>query len=141
MPSAGRLISNDKKNLTLKNVCKDCATNNSLMNVQCLAKNIHGSIIADGYLNVLSKSLPHCLSYIDGNTYYYCSEGFDRIFLQAYGRYMNYTCRDQKIVYVNEHCKLDIRKYFFSHRMTNDLSKLSADCVNVSSVNVLTRMT
>ena len=54
---------------------------------------------------------------------------------------MNYTCRDQKIVYVNEHCKLDIRKYFFSHRMTNDLSKLSADCVNVSSVNILTRMT
>ena len=82
-PGAGRLISNDKKNLTLKNMCKGCTTSNSLMNVQCMAKNVHGSIIADGYINVLSKSLQNCLNSIDGNTEYHCSEGFDRKFLQA----------------------------------------------------------
>ena len=87
-PGAGKLISNDKKNLTLKNMCKGCITSNSLMNVQCMAKNIHGSIIADGYINVLGKSLPNCLSSIDGNTDYRCIEGFDRKFLQAYERYL-----------------------------------------------------
>jgi len=56
-PGGGRLISSDRKNLTLYKVCKDCSTGNSLMNVQCMAKNKHGSTIADGYLNVLSKSL------------------------------------------------------------------------------------
>ena len=86
IPGAGKLISNDKKNLTLKNMCKGCTTSNSLMNVQCMAKNVHGSIIADGYLNVLSKSLSNCLSCTDGNTDYHCSEGFDKKILLAYGR-------------------------------------------------------
>ncbi|KAI0211787.1 hypothetical protein LSAT2_003345 [Lamellibrachia satsuma] len=55
-PGAGKLISNDKKYLTLKNMCKGCTTSNSLMNVQCMAKNIHGSVIANGYLNVLKRT-------------------------------------------------------------------------------------
>ena len=42
---------------------------------------------------------------------------------------MNDTYRDQKFVFAKEHCKLDKRKYLFSHRMTNDLSKLSADII------------
>lgn len=55
-PGAQRLISSDRKNLTLYKVCKDCDVGNSLMNVQCMGRNEHGSIIADGYLNVLKPT-------------------------------------------------------------------------------------
>ena len=35
-----------------------------------------------------------------------------------------------------ELCRLDMRKYSFSHRVINEWNKLSNDCVNVSNVNM-----
>ena len=41
-------------NLTVIDVCKTCDDGSSdLMVVQCTASNVHGSIYAQGYLNVL----------------------------------------------------------------------------------------
>ena len=37
---------------------------------------------------------------------------------------------------VNDQCKLDIKKYSFSQRTTNEWNILSADCVNACSVNI-----
>ena len=37
---------------------------------------------------------------------------------------------------VTDQCILDIRKYSFSQRKINEWNRLSADCVNASSVNM-----
>ena len=41
-----------------------------------------------------------------------------------------------RIGYVKEQCRLDMRKYSFSHRVINEWNKLPNDCVNASSVNM-----
>ena len=60
---AGRLpskfvLSDGNKNLTIKDVCKDCIGQdraNDLMAIQCNASNDYGYAFQSGYLNVLSK--------------------------------------------------------------------------------------
>ena len=37
---------------------------------------------------------------------------------------------------MKDSCRLDIRKYSFSHRTLNKWNKLSTECVNASSVNM-----
>ena len=44
--------------------------------------------------------------------------------------------RGHKAALVKEQCRLDMRKYYFSHRVINDWNKLPNDCVNASSVNM-----
>ena len=43
---------------------------------------------------------------------------------------------EHKSALVKEQCRLDMRKYFFSQRVTNEWNKLPNDCVNASSVNM-----
>ena len=45
--------------------------------------------------------------------------------------------RRHNFTLVKEHSGLDVREYSFSQRTTNVWSKLSTDCVHVSSVNIL----
>ena len=45
--------------------------------------------------------------------------------------------RGHEVTLVKDQCRLDIRKYSFSHRTINELNKLSTDCVTASSVNML----
>ena len=40
------------------------------------------------------------------------------------------------VMLVKEQCRMDIRKYSFSHRTINEWNKLSTDCVNASSVTM-----
>ena len=49
--------------------------------------------------------------------------------------------RGHKASLVKEQCRLDIRKYSFSQRVTHEWNKLSNDCVNASSVCLKTEMT
>ena len=49
--------------------------------------------------------------------------------------------RGHKAALVKEQCRLDMRKYSFSHRVLNDWNKLPYDCVNVSSVNMFKNST
>ena len=44
--------------------------------------------------------------------------------------------RGNKAVLVKEQCRLDMRKYSFSHKVLNEWNKLPNDCVNASSVNM-----
>ena len=44
--------------------------------------------------------------------------------------------RGHKAALVKEQCRLDMRKYSFSHRVINERNKLPTDCVNASSVNM-----
>ena len=44
--------------------------------------------------------------------------------------------RGHKVTLVKDQCRLDIRKYSFSHRTINELNKLSTDCVTASSANM-----
>ena len=44
--------------------------------------------------------------------------------------------REHKTTLVKEHCRLDMRKYSFSQRVTNEWNKLPNDCVNAISVNM-----
>ena len=44
--------------------------------------------------------------------------------------------RGHKAALAKEQCRLDIRKYSFSHRVINEWNKLPNDCVNASSVNM-----
>ena len=37
---------------------------------------------------------------------------------------------------VKDKCRLDIRKYSFSQRTTNEWNRLSTDCITASSVNM-----
>ena len=37
---------------------------------------------------------------------------------------------------VKDQCRLDIRKYSFSHRTVNEWNKLSTDCITASSVKL-----
>ena len=48
--------------------------------------------------------------------------------------------RGNKAALVKEQCRLDMRKYSFSQRVINEWNKLPNDCVNASSVNVLTNI-
>ena len=43
--------------------------------------------------------------------------------------------RGCKAALVKEQCRLDMRKYSFSHRVINEWNKLTNDCVEGSSVN------
>ena len=45
--------------------------------------------------------------------------------------------RGHKATLVKERCRLNMRKYSFSHKMINGWNKLSNDCVNTNSVNTL----
>ena len=45
--------------------------------------------------------------------------------------------RGHEVTLVKDQCRLDIRKYLFSHRTINEWNKLSTDCVNVNNVNML----
>ena len=45
--------------------------------------------------------------------------------------------RGHWVTLVKEHCRLDIRKYSFSQVTINEWNKLSTNCVNASSVNML----
>ena len=45
--------------------------------------------------------------------------------------------RGHEVTLVKDQCRLDIRKYSFSHRTIHELNKLSTDCVTASSVNML----
>ena len=44
--------------------------------------------------------------------------------------------RRHKAALVKEQCRLDMRKYSFSHRVINEWNKLPHDCVNARSVNM-----
>ena len=44
--------------------------------------------------------------------------------------------RGHKAALVTEQCRLDMRKYSFSHNVINEWNKLPNDCVNASSVNM-----
>ena len=44
--------------------------------------------------------------------------------------------RGHEVNLVKDQCRLDIRKYPFSQRTTNEWNKLSPNCVTVSSVNM-----
>ena len=44
--------------------------------------------------------------------------------------------REHEVTLVKEQCRLDIRKYSFSHRTINEWNKLSTDCVTASSENM-----
>ena len=44
--------------------------------------------------------------------------------------------RRHEVTLVKDQCRLDIRKYSFSHRTINEWNKLSTDCVTVSSMNM-----
>ena len=46
------------------------------------------------------------------------------------------STRKLEVKLVNDHCRLDIRKYSFSHRTINEWNRLSTDCVTASSVNI-----
>ena len=62
-PGPRRTISENGLKLTIEKVCKDCEGQgdhrSDLMNVQCMARNIHNYTFADAYLNVLRKLPPH----------------------------------------------------------------------------------
>ena len=58
-PPKGFVFSKNNKRLTIRNVCRDCVDQErptDLMVIQCNASNVHGYDLAQGYLNVLSKS-------------------------------------------------------------------------------------
>ena len=44
--------------------------------------------------------------------------------------------RGHEVKLVKGQCTLDIRKYSFSQRTTNEWNKLSTDCITASSVNM-----
>ena len=44
--------------------------------------------------------------------------------------------RGKKAALVKAQCRLDMIKYSFSQRVTNEWNKLPNDCVNASSVNM-----
>ena len=44
--------------------------------------------------------------------------------------------RGHEVKLVKVQCRLDIRKYSFSHRTANEWKKLSTDCITASSVNM-----
>ena len=44
--------------------------------------------------------------------------------------------RGHKVKLVADQCRLDINKYFFSQKTTNEWNKLSTDCATASSVNM-----
>ena len=44
--------------------------------------------------------------------------------------------KGHKAALVNEHCRLDMTKYYFSQRVINEWNKLPNGCVNASSVNM-----
>ena len=44
--------------------------------------------------------------------------------------------RRHEVKLVKDQCRLDIRKYSFSHRTINKWNKLSTDCVTASSMNM-----
>ena len=44
--------------------------------------------------------------------------------------------KGHQIILIKDQCRLDIRKYSFSHRTINEWNKLSTDCVTASSVNM-----
>ena len=46
------------------------------------------------------------------------------------------SARKHEVKLVKDHCRLDIRKYSFSHRTIDEWNKLSTDCVTASSVNI-----
>ena len=48
-----------------------------------------------------------------------------------------FVTRGHQITIVKGQCRFDIRKYSLSHRTINDWNTLSADYVNVNSVNML----
>ena len=45
--------------------------------------------------------------------------------------------RGHNYTLVKKQIRLDVRKYSFSHRITNVWNKLATDCVHASSVNML----
>ena len=40
------------------------------------------------------------------------------------------------VTFPKKQCRLDIRKFSFSQRPVNEWNRLSADCVDLSSVNI-----
>ena len=55
------VFSNDKKSLTIRDVCRNCDDRENkhtdLTVIQCIASNSHGYAFGSGYLNVLSKTV------------------------------------------------------------------------------------
>ena len=49
--------------------------------------------------------------------------------------------KGHKAALVKELCRLDMRKYSLSHSVINEWNKLSNDCVNASSVNMVKNKT
>ena len=49
---------------------------------------------------------------------------------------LGYGCSSASPPPLKEQCRLDMRKYSFSHRVINERNKLRNDCVNDSSVNM-----
>ena len=41
--------------------------------------------------------------------------------------------RGHEVKYVKDRCRLDIKKYWFLQRTTNEWNKLSTDCVTAST--------
>ena len=44
--------------------------------------------------------------------------------------------RGREVTLIKDQCRLDIKKYSFSHRTINECNKLSIDCVTASSVDM-----
>ena len=61
-------------------------------------------------------------------------ENIDRTILFSFKK--NSRTRGHEVTLVKDQCRLDIRKYSFSERTTNEWNKLSIDCVTASSVNM-----
>ena len=63
---------------------------------------------------------------IDGNMFFILKEGC--------------RTRGHQSASVKEKCRLDMRKYSLSQTVINERNKLSSDCGNASSVNVMIKL-
>lgn len=66
-------ILDEGRELTISNVCKDCADGSSdLMVIQCNASNTNGYVFTEGYINVLKRTslevFPHDVLVVSGET-------------------------------------------------------------------------
>jgi hypothetical protein len=50
-------VSDDRKSLTISQLCKDCKDEGGLGVIQCTATNKHGSVLGQGYVNVLDRTI------------------------------------------------------------------------------------
>ena len=62
--------------------------------------------------------------------------GYEDVDRNMFFKHKEGRTRGHKAALVKEQYRLDMRKYSFSQRVTNEWNKLPKDCVNASSVNM-----